>query len=101
MGHISILLIAGDFLQIKPANEFSLADNLEELIRKIPHRVQTEHHLGGVDEHRYSEPLEKGEAIPGCSSAGNYNNSAHVHAHCTFVRGSPSPAAHPQNQKLQ
>ena len=33
MGHIPILLIAGDFLQIKPANEISLADNLEELIR--------------------------------------------------------------------
>ena len=32
------------FLQIKPANEISLADNLEELIRKMPHRVQTEHH---------------------------------------------------------
>ena len=44
MGHIPILLIAGDFLQIKPANEISLADNLEELIRKMPHRVQTEHH---------------------------------------------------------
>ena len=44
MGHMSILLIAGDFFQIKPANEFSLADNLEELIRKMPHRVQTEHH---------------------------------------------------------
>ena len=36
MGHIPILLIAGDFLQIKPANEISLADNLEELIRKMP-----------------------------------------------------------------
>ena len=44
MGHVPILLIAGDFLQIKPANEISLADNLEELIRKMPHRVQTEHH---------------------------------------------------------
>ena len=44
MGHIPILLIAGDFLQIKPANEISLADNLEELIRKMPHRVQTENH---------------------------------------------------------
>ena len=44
MGHIPILLIAGDFLQIKPANEISLADNFEELIRKMPHRVQTEHH---------------------------------------------------------
>ena len=44
MGHIPILLIASDFLQIKPANEISLADNLEELIRKMPHRVQTEHH---------------------------------------------------------
>ena len=44
MGHIPILLIAGDFLQIKPANEISLADNLEELIRKMPHRVQTGHH---------------------------------------------------------
>ena len=44
MGHIPILLIAGDFLQIKPANEISLADNLEELIRKMPQRVQTEHH---------------------------------------------------------
>ena len=40
MGHIPILLIAGDFLQIKPANEISLADNLEELIRKMPHTVQ-------------------------------------------------------------
>ena len=29
MGHIPILLIAGDFLQIKPANEISLADDLE------------------------------------------------------------------------
>eukprot|EP00913_Durusdinium_trenchii_P002427 g2242.t1 len=29
-----------DFLQIKPANEISLADNLEELIRKMPHRVE-------------------------------------------------------------
>ena len=44
MGHIPILLIAGDFLQIEPANEISLADNLEELIRKMPRRVQTEHH---------------------------------------------------------
>ena len=44
MGHIPILLIAGDFLQIKPANEISLADNLEELVRKMPHRVQTEHY---------------------------------------------------------
>ena len=42
--HIPILLIAGDFLQIKPANEISLADDLEELVRKMLHRVQTEHH---------------------------------------------------------
>ena len=44
MGHIPILLIAGDFLQIKPANEISLADNLEELVRKRPDKVQTEHY---------------------------------------------------------
>ena len=44
MGRIPILLIAGDFLQIKPANEISLADNLEELVRKRPDKVQTEHY---------------------------------------------------------
>ena len=44
MGHIPILLIAGDFLHIKPANEISLADSLEELVRKAPHRVQSEHY---------------------------------------------------------
>ena len=33
MGHI-----------IKPANQISVADNLEELIHKMPRRVQTEHH---------------------------------------------------------
>ena len=44
MGHIPILLIAGDFLQIKPANEISLADSLEELVRKRPDKVQTEHY---------------------------------------------------------
>ena len=33
-----------DFLQIKPANEISLADNLEELVRKRPDKVQTEHY---------------------------------------------------------
>ena len=44
LGRIPILLIAGDFLQIKPANEISLADNLEELVRKRPDKVQTEHY---------------------------------------------------------
>ena len=44
MGRIPILLIAGDFLQIKPAKEISLADNLEELVRKRPDKVQTEHY---------------------------------------------------------
>lgn len=44
MGHIPILLIAGDFLQIKPANEISLADDLEALVRKSPQRVQSEHY---------------------------------------------------------
>ena len=44
MGRIPSLLIAGDFLQIKPANEISLADNLEELVRKRPDKVQTEHY---------------------------------------------------------
>ena len=44
MGCIPILLIAGDFLQIKPANEISLADNLEELVRKRPDKAQTEHY---------------------------------------------------------
>ena len=44
MGHIPILLIAGNFLQIKPANEISLADDLEELVRKAPHRIHSEHY---------------------------------------------------------
>ena len=44
MGRIPILLIEGDFLQIKPANEMSFADNLEELVRKRPDKVQTEEH---------------------------------------------------------
>ena len=44
MGRIPILLIAGDFLQIKPAKEISVADNLEELVRKRPDKVQTEHY---------------------------------------------------------
>ena len=48
MGRIPILLIAGDFLQIKPANEISLADNLEELVRKRPDKVQTEHYAAQV-----------------------------------------------------
>ena len=39
-----MLLIAGDFLQIKPANEISLADNLEELVCKRQDKVQTEHY---------------------------------------------------------
>ena len=37
-------MIAGDFLQIKPAHEISLADGLEELVRKAPHRVQSENY---------------------------------------------------------
>ena len=39
MGRMPIALIAGEFLQIKPANEISLADNLEELMLKAPQRV--------------------------------------------------------------
>ena len=31
MGHIPILLVAGDFLQIKPAREISIADDLDAL----------------------------------------------------------------------
>ena len=45
MGHIPILLIAGDFLQIKPGNEISLADSLEELVRKRPASPLSEDHL--------------------------------------------------------
>ena len=44
MGRIPSLRIAGDFLQIKPANEISLAGNLEELVRERPDKVQTEHY---------------------------------------------------------
>ena len=43
MGHIPILPIAGDILHIKPANEISFAE-LEELVRKALHRVQSEHY---------------------------------------------------------
>ena len=31
MGHMPILLVAGDFLQIKPAKEISIADDLDAL----------------------------------------------------------------------
>ena len=103
MGRIPILLIAGDFLQIKPANEISLADNLEELVRKRPDKVQTEHYAAqaAFDEHRNSDSLEKVEAIPGCSSARNHNSHANMHACCAFVRGSLGSASHAQNRKLQ
>jgi hypothetical protein len=43
MGHIPILLIAGDFLQIKPAREISLADDLDAL-RRAGKRIHPEHH---------------------------------------------------------
>ena len=43
MGHVPILLIAGDFLQIKPAKEISIADDLDAL-RKAKRTVHPEHH---------------------------------------------------------
>ena len=41
MGRMPILLIAGDFLQIRPAKEISLAD-MQVFLRKSPNRLQTE-----------------------------------------------------------
>ena len=43
MGRIPILLVAGDFLQIKPAKEISLADDLDAL-RQAGKNVHPEHH---------------------------------------------------------
>merc|ERR1712079_988876 len=43
MGHIPILLVAGDFLQIKPAREISIADDLDAL-RQAGKAVHPEHH---------------------------------------------------------
>ena len=54
MGHVPILLVAGDFLQIKPAKESSVADDLYAL-RQAGRAVPPEHHtaqdaiLGIVD----------------------------------------------------
>lgn len=45
MGYILILLIVGDFLQIKFVNEIFLVDNFEELIRKMSYRVQIEYYV--------------------------------------------------------
>ena len=50
---------------------------------------------------RKSDSLEKVEAIPGCSSARNYNSHANMHACCAFVRGSLGSASHTQIRKLQ
>ena len=43
MGHVPILLVAGDFLQIKPAKEISIADDLDAL-RQAGRAVHPEHH---------------------------------------------------------
>ena len=43
MGHVPILLVAGDFLQIKPAREISIADDLYAL-REAGTVVHPEHH---------------------------------------------------------
>ena len=43
MGHVPILLVAGDFLQIKPATEISIADDLDAL-RQAGAAVHPEHH---------------------------------------------------------
>ena len=43
MGHMPILLVAGDFLQIKPAKEISIADDLDAL-RQTGKNVHPEHH---------------------------------------------------------
>ena len=103
MGHIPILLIAGDFLQIKPANEISLADSLEGLVRKRPDKVQTEHYAAqaALISIETVLHLKKVDALPGCSFARNYNGHAHMHVCFTFVRGSLAPAAHAQNRNLQ
>lgn len=43
MGHVPILLVAGGFLQIKPAKEISIADDLDAL-RQAGKAVHPEHH---------------------------------------------------------
>ena len=43
MGHMPILLVAGDFLQIKPAKEISIADDLDAF-RQAGRAVHPEHH---------------------------------------------------------
>ena len=43
-GHVPILLVAGDFLQIKPAKEISIADDLDAL-RQAGKVVHPEHHI--------------------------------------------------------
>ena len=43
---------------------------------------------GGIDDHWYSDSFEEVEAVSGCSPARNHNSHAHVHACCSFVRGS-------------
>ena len=43
MGHVPILLVAGDFLQIKPAKEISIADDLDALAEKGK-KIHPEHH---------------------------------------------------------
>ena len=45
MGHMPILLVAGDFLQIKPAKEISIADDLDAL-PQAGRAVHPEHHTG-------------------------------------------------------
>ena len=42
MGHMPIVLVAGDFLQIKPVKEISIADDLDAL-RKLNKPVHPEH----------------------------------------------------------
>ena len=41
MGHMPIVLVAGDFLQIKPAKEISIADDLDALRQAGTHIQNT------------------------------------------------------------
>ena len=84
MGHIPILLIAGDFLQIKPTNQISLADSLEELVRKRPDKVQTEHYAAqaALMSMETMIHLKKSKRFLEFEFARNHNSHARMHA-CT------------------
>ena len=84
MGHIPILLIAGDFLQIKPTNQISLADSLEELVRKRPDNVQTEHYAAqaALMSMETMIHLKKSKRFLEFEFARNHNSHARIHS-CT------------------